>query len=58
MTSSSSSELVSRASHCHQTPQALRPHSGPVTSVQAPNSTASSPAEAARRSPASEPRNR
>ena len=55
MMSSSRSELVRRASHCHQTPQALRPHSGPVTSVQAPNSTASSPAEAASRSPASDP---
>ena len=29
---SSSSADVSRASHCHQTPHALRPHSGPVTS--------------------------
>ena len=33
---------MSRASHCHQTPQALRPHSGPVTSTQRPNSTPSS----------------
>ena len=58
MISSSKRALVSRASHCHQTPQALRPHSGPVTSVQRPNSTASSPADAATRSPASDPLNR
>ena len=35
---------VSRASHTHHTPHALRAHSGPVTSVKAPNSTASSAA--------------
>ncbi len=35
---------VSRASHTHHTPQALRAHSGPVTSVNRPKSTASSAA--------------
>jgi hypothetical protein len=35
---------VSLASHTHHTPQAFRAHSGPVTSVKAPNTTASSAA--------------
>ena len=35
---SSSSAIVSFASHCHQTPHALRPHSGPVTSPIRPKS--------------------
>ncbi len=51
----SNSELVRRASHCHQTPHALRPHSGPVTRTQAPKRTASSAEETASRSPASDP---
>ena len=41
---------VSRASHCHQTPHAFRPQSGPVMSTIAPNSTVNSAAAAARRS--------
>ena len=43
---------VSRASHCHHTPQAFRPHSGPVTRPIRPNSTASSAAATAMRSAA------
>ena len=43
-TSSSSSAIVSRASHCHHTPHAFRPQSGPLTRPIAPNSTISSAA--------------
>ena len=42
--------MVSRASHCHQTPHALRPQSGPVTRPIRPKSTAISPRAAATRS--------
>ncbi len=38
---------VSRASQTHQMPHALRAHSGPVTSVMMPNTTASSAAASA-----------
>ena len=47
---SSSSAMVSFASHCHHTPHALRPQSGPVTSPIRPNSTAISAAASAIRS--------
>ena len=46
----STSVDVSRASHCHQTPQALRAQSGPVMSTIAPKSTDSSAAASAQRS--------
>jgi hypothetical protein len=52
---SSSRAMVSLASHCHHTPQALRPQSGPDTRTQAPKTTASSPAAAASQSPRSDP---
>ncbi len=38
---------VSRASHTHQTPHALRAHSGPVTSASRPKTTTSSAAATA-----------
>ena len=38
---------VSRASHCHHTPHAFRPHSGPVNSPISPKTTASSAAATA-----------
>src|SRR5687768_4907195 len=38
------SDDVSRASHCHQTPQALIAQSGPVTNTITPNTTTSSAA--------------
>ena len=38
---------MSRASHTHHTPHALRAHSGPVTSASRPKSTASSAAATA-----------
>src|SRR5205814_5056063 len=41
---------VSRTSHCHQTPHALRAQSGPVMSARAPKSTVSSAAAHAVRS--------
>ena len=41
---------VSRASHCHQTPHALRAQSGPVTSTISPRTTVSSAAATAIRS--------
>ena len=49
---------MSRASHCHQTPHALRAQRGPVTRPIAPKSTVSSPAATATRSAACFPRKR
>src|SRR5436190_19706161 len=45
-----SSDIVSRASHTHQTPQALRAHSGPVTMAMAPYRTVNSAAATATQS--------
>src|ERR1700749_3073765 len=42
-----SSDIVSRASHSHHTPHALRAHNGPVTSAIAPYNTVSSAAATA-----------
>ena len=55
---SSSSAMGSLASHCHQTPHALRPQSGPVTRPISPNSTAISAAASAIRSARGLVRNR
>ena len=49
---------VSRTSHCHQTPQAFRAQSGPVTSASRPKSTVSSAAARAVRSCRGSPLNR
>jgi hypothetical protein len=40
--------IVTRASQTHQTPQALRAQSGPVTRTMVPNSTTSDAAACAR----------
>ena len=49
---------VSRASHCHHTPHAFRPHSGPVMSPMSPNTTDSSAPATAIRSKTLRPPNR
>ena len=43
---------VSRASHCHHTPHALRAHNGPVTSTSNPMTTTNSAPATAHRSAA------
>src|ERR1043165_2577810 len=53
-----SSEIVSRGSHVHQKPHALRAHSGPLINPFSPKTTTSSAADTPRRSAAGLPLNR